>query len=90
MWHFVFLQCSFCLYIFRQIRETVFWLCSESMVVYYIHLFRDSMWPNGHIASQHPPRSDEEKLETQGKAKKQLLDCIPGIHNVCHRVGSII
>ena len=48
------------------------------MVVYYIHLFRDSMWPQGKMYSPVAPRSDEEKLQTRYRAKDQLLNSIPG------------
>ena len=34
------------------------WLVSESMVMYYIHLFRDSMWPGGELAKPAAQRTD--------------------------------
>ena len=34
------------------------WLVSESMVMYYIHLFRDSMWPGGELTKPAAQRTD--------------------------------
>lgn len=42
----------------REIHRMVEWLVSESMVMYYIHLFRDSMWPGGELAKPATPRSE--------------------------------
>ena len=64
--------------IFRQLRETVYWIFSESMVIYYIRLFKDSMWPNGVLAESLPHRSDEEKLRTRIRAKEKFLQNQPG------------
>ena len=44
-------------------RETVKWLASEEMVLYYIRNFRDSMWPNGKLAPSRPIRSEEVKSD---------------------------
>ena len=35
------------------------WLVSEPMLIYYIHNFRDSMWPGGSLAEPAPPRTAE-------------------------------
>ena len=43
---------------FREIHGMVEWLVSESMVMYYIHLFRDSMWPGGELAKPAAQRTD--------------------------------
>ena len=63
----------------RQLRETVYWIFSESMVIYYIRLFKDSMWPGGVLAEPLPQRSDEEKLRTRIRAKEKFLQNQPGI-----------
>jgi len=76
-----FVQIKFGRTINKQLRETLSWVFSESMVVYYIHLFRDSMWPQGKMYSPVAPRSDEEKLQTRYRAKDQLLNSIPDILN---------
>ena len=38
------------------------WLVSESMVMYYIHLFRDSTWPGGELAKPAVPRTDTVRI----------------------------
>ena len=45
-------------FLFREIHGMVEWLVSESMVMYYIHLFRDSMWPGGELAKPAAQRTD--------------------------------
>ena len=35
------------------------WLVSEPMIIYYIHNFRDSMWPAGQLAKPVAPRTAE-------------------------------
>ena len=35
---------------------------SESMVMYYIHLFRDSMWPGGELAKPAGPRTEAVRV----------------------------
>lgn len=42
----------------REIHRMVEWLVSESMVMYYIHLFRDSIWPGGELAKPAVPRTE--------------------------------
>ncbi|CAH1778459.1 unnamed protein product [Owenia fusiformis] len=73
----MFVQVSFGRSINRQLRETVDWLFCESMLIYYIHLFRDSLWPQGQLAPALPERSDEEKLKTRLHAKDLCLENIP-------------
>jgi len=49
------------IYIFwlsREIHRMVEWLVSESMVTYYIHLFRDSTWPGGELAKPATLRTE--------------------------------
>ncbi|KAK2563095.1 Sorting nexin-25 [Acropora cervicornis] len=45
----------------KEIHGMVEWLVSESMVMYYIHLFRDSMWPGGELAKPAAQRTDLER-----------------------------
>ena len=46
----------------REIHSMVEWLVSESMVMYYIHLFRDSMWPGGELAKPATPCTETVSL----------------------------
>ncbi|XP_023218900.1 sorting nexin-25-like [Centruroides sculpturatus] len=61
----------------RQLRETVAWITSESIVLYYLQMFRDTMWPDKEIPAS--TRTDKEKLETREMAKQQLLNNIPDV-----------
>ncbi|XP_026773844.2 sorting nexin-25 [Pangasianodon hypophthalmus] len=61
----------------KQIRDTVNWIFSEQMMVYYINIFRDTFWPNGKLAPHNKARSDAERRETKERAQQKLLDNIP-------------
>ncbi|XP_036373075.1 sorting nexin-25-like [Megalops cyprinoides] len=61
----------------KQIRDTVHWIFSEQMLVYYINIFRDTFWPNGKLAPHNKTRSDSERRETKERAQQKLLDNIP-------------
>ncbi|XP_036621256.1 sorting nexin-25 [Trichosurus vulpecula] len=61
----------------KQIRDTVNWIFSEPMLVYYINVFRDAFWPNGKLAPPTPPRSEEQSQETKQRAQQKLLENIP-------------
>lgn len=66
----------------RQIRDTVNWIFSEQMLVYYINLFRDAFWPNGKLAPPNTiPRQEQSRArsqETKQRAQQKLLENIPG------------
>ncbi|XP_075412928.1 sorting nexin-25 isoform X4 [Tenrec ecaudatus] len=61
----------------RQIRDTVNWIFSEQMLVYYINVFRDAFWPNGKLAPPTATRSEEQSQETKQRARQKLLENIP-------------
>ncbi|XP_071412426.1 sorting nexin-25 isoform X2 [Pithys albifrons albifrons] len=61
----------------KQIRDTVHWMFSEPMLVYYIGVFRDAFWPNGKLAPPPRTKSDEQKQETKQRAQQKLLENIP-------------
>ncbi|XP_069872487.1 sorting nexin-25 isoform X1 [Dipodomys merriami] len=61
----------------KQIRDTVNWIFSEQMLVYYIGVFRDAFWPNGKLAAPSAVRSDAGSQETKQKAQQKLLENIP-------------
>eukprot|EP00074_Homo_sapiens_P088252 XP_016864169.1 sorting nexin-25 isoform X7 [Homo sapiens] len=62
----------------KQIRDTVSWIFSEQMLVYYINIFRDAFWPNGKLAPPTTIRSKEQSQETKQRAQQKLLENIPG------------
>ncbi|XP_048186785.1 sorting nexin-25 [Perognathus longimembris pacificus] len=61
----------------KQIRDTVNWIFSEQMLIYYIGVFRDAFWPNGKLAAPSAIRSDAGSQETKQKAQQKLLENIP-------------
>ncbi|KAG7461818.1 hypothetical protein MATL_G00195220 [Megalops atlanticus] len=61
----------------KQIRDTVNWIFSEQMLVYYINVFRDNFWPNGKLEPHSQARSESERSETKERAQQKLLDNIP-------------
>lgn len=63
---------------YRQIRETVDWIFSEPMIIYYIRNLKESLWPNGVLAEEMPTHTDDEKLHTRLKAKEKFLLIQPG------------
>lgn len=65
-------------YYFRQLSETVDWVFSEPMIIYYIQQFTLSMWPDGKLSEPEQSRSDEEKLRTRMEAKEKFLQNMPG------------
>lgn len=72
-----FVQISFGQTINKQIRETVSWLLSESMIYYYLCQFRDAMWPNGRLAEPFIERCQQEKDASYQLAKEKLVNNIP-------------
>ncbi|XP_040150348.2 sorting nexin-25 isoform X6 [Ictidomys tridecemlineatus] len=61
----------------KQIRDTVNWIFSEQMLVYYINVFRDAFWPNGKLAPPTTIRSKAQSQETKQRAQQKLLENIP-------------
>ncbi|XP_044153584.1 sorting nexin-25 [Bufo gargarizans] len=61
----------------KQIRDTVNWIFSEQMLLYYINVFRDAFWPNGKLAPPKTSRTELQCQETKHKAQQKLLENIP-------------
>uniref|UniRef100_A0A452HGZ2 Uncharacterized protein n=1 Tax=Gopherus agassizii TaxID=38772 RepID=A0A452HGZ2_9SAUR len=61
----------------KQIRDTVSWIFSEPMLVYFISVFRDAFWPNGKLAAPTRCKGEEQSQETKQRAQQKLLENIP-------------
>uniref|UniRef100_F7HWJ4 Sorting nexin 25 n=1 Tax=Callithrix jacchus TaxID=9483 RepID=F7HWJ4_CALJA len=61
----------------KQIRDTVNWIFSEQMLVYYISVFRDAFWPDGKLAPPTTIRSAARSREIKQRAQQKLLENIP-------------
>jgi len=64
----------------RQVRDSVQWIYSEPMLVYYVQLFRDAYWPDGQLAAAAEPPTELQKLQMRRLAKSTLLRNIPGLY----------
>ncbi|XP_078326331.1 sorting nexin-25-like isoform X2 [Crassostrea virginica] len=73
----MFVEVTFGRSINRQLRETVDWIFCESMIIYYITLFKNSMWPNGKLGESPPNKTDHQKLQTRLEAKEKFLNNMP-------------
>eukprot|EP00095_Tigriopus_kingsejongensis_P007816 snap_masked-scaffold204_size260821-processed-gene-1.8 protein:Tk07816 transcript:snap_masked-scaffold204_size260821-processed-gene-1.8-mRNA-1 annotation:"sorting nexin-25" len=75
-----FVQITYGSTINRQVRETVTWLTSEQMILYYLHSFKKSFWPQDSKASKYPPsRTPEQRLHIRAEAREALLQNIPEV-----------
>ncbi|OCT99570.1 sorting nexin-25 [Xenopus laevis] len=63
----------------KQIRDTVHWIFSEQMLVYYINVFRDAFWPNGKLAPSKTSRTELQCQESKQRAQQKLLENIPDV-----------
>ncbi len=61
----------------RELQEFMNWVISEPMLVFYLELFRNAMWPDGQPAPSFPTRSDEQKTFTKEEARKKFLKSSP-------------
>lgn len=73
----LFVEVTFGRSINRQLRVTIDWIFSESMLIYYIQTFQESMWPNGVLAEPSLPKTEEEKMKSRIEAKEKLLQNLP-------------
>ncbi|XP_033631880.1 sorting nexin-25-like isoform X1 [Asterias rubens] len=72
-----FVQSTFGGTINKQLRETVEWFVSEPMIIYYIRMLQDSIWPKGKLAPAQPVPSPEQRDKTKKKAKEKFLQYLP-------------
>ncbi|KAI8051053.1 PXA domain-containing protein [Gilbertella persicaria] len=62
----------------RKLRETVKYLGSLPMLVFYLNKMTDSLWPQGGPFTLKEPRKLEEKLQTREEANRKLSTWLPG------------
>lgn len=72
-----FVQLTYGKNLHRSMQETMNWVVSEPMLVFYLETFREAMWPDGRPAPPSPIRSDEQKAQTKDEAKKKFLKSSP-------------
>lgn len=81
-----FVQITYGRTINRQIRDTISWCFSESMLHYYITVLLKTWWPGGELAADGPERSDQMKAATAQLAREQFVENVPDI--LCTLVGA--
>ena len=63
----------------RKVRESIKAYLDEPHVLSYLNIFKEGMWPGGHLKPQSPPRSAEEKARTREEANRKLSTLLPGV-----------
>ena len=63
----------------QQFQESLAWMVSEPMMVYYLEWFKGRKWPDGKPAPPAPVRSEEEKRSTREEAMRRVLDSVPPV-----------
>ncbi|KAG1159705.1 hypothetical protein G6F37_004648 [Rhizopus arrhizus] len=63
----------------RKLKETVNYLSSSSMIVFYVNKVTDSLWPDGETLKFKEPRRPEEKLQTKEEANRNLSRWLPDL-----------
>lgn len=63
----------------RKIRDNFKTLLSESRLLSYITLLRESLWPGGNLKPPGVPRSAEDKIRTRDEANRKLSSLVPGM-----------
>ena len=72
-----FVQLTYGKNLHRSMQESLNWVVSEPMLIFYLEMFREAMWPEGKPAPPSPIRSDEQKAHTKDNAKKKFLKSSP-------------
>ena len=67
------IQFTFGVSISHKVQETVSWMVSEPMLIFYLESYREEMWPGGNACTSTVTRSDEKKAETKQLAREKLL-----------------
>ncbi|KAL0089174.1 PXA domain-containing protein [Phycomyces blakesleeanus] len=66
----------------RKLRESMRFLESEPMILFYFRRLTDTLWPEGASLSFKPPRRPEEKQHTREEANRKLSTWLPGKVNL--------
>ena len=72
-----FVQLTYGKNLHRSVQESINWMVSEPMLIFYLETFRDATWPDGQSPPSSPIRSDEQKAQTKYEAKKKFLKSSP-------------
>lgn len=62
----------------RKVIDSIDYLLSEEMIIYYLETFKNSYWPNGKLYEPLPSRGEKEKLDTKSSLRRKLDFIVPG------------
>ncbi|KAI9034402.1 PXA domain-containing protein [Hyaloraphidium curvatum] len=63
----------------RRVAEILEQLASETSLLSYLSLARDTFWPGGRFASDRPVRTEEERRRSEAEAARRLRTLIPDL-----------
>lgn len=63
----------------RKVRDNVRMLVHEDMIMRYIGLLQDNMWPGGQLSRDRKPRTAAEKKKTRTEASLMLATLVPDL-----------
>ena len=63
----------------QQFQESLSWMVSEPMLVYYVEWFKGYMWPDGRPPPPTRARGEEARRQTREEARKRVLDSVPQV-----------
>lgn len=63
----------------RKVRDNVRMLVHEDMIMRYIGLLQDNMWPGGQLNRDRKPRTAAEKKKTRTEASLMLATLVPDL-----------
>lgn len=63
----------------RKVRDNVRMLVQEDMIMRYIGLLQDNMWPGGQLNRDRKPRTAAEKKKTRTEASLMLATLVPDL-----------
>ena len=63
----------------RKVRDNVKMLIHEDMIMRYIGLLQDNMWPGGQLNRDRKPRTAAEKKKTRTEASLMLATLVPDL-----------
>lgn len=65
-------------------QKGIDWIFSEPLLLYYVKMFRESMWPGGEWkGNQQETPSKAVVIETRKKARQKFLENLPGEADEC-------
>ena len=68
-----FVQISFGRTISRQLVDTANMVVSETMIITYLNMFKNSIWSNGQLRPEARVRTEEDMIKTRAEAREMIV-----------------